>query len=113
MKRIIKVRCKIDGIPIYLGQHLLGNLGQTSLGVAHCCRRIIVHTPEIPLSVNQPVPHREVLGHSHHGIINGGIAVRVVFTHDLTHNAGALLMGAVVSNPQLIHAVENPSLHRL
>ncbi|MBT9162624.1 MAG: hypothetical protein DDT27_01183 [Dehalococcoidia bacterium] len=113
MKRVIKVRCKIDGIPIYLGQHLLGNLGQASLSVAHCCWRIVVHAPEITLSVDEPVPHGEVLGHSHHGIINGGIAVRVVFTHDLTYNAGALLVGAVVSNPQFVHAVENPSLHRL
>ena len=54
---IVKVVAEINGLLVNVGQHFVGDGGQTRLGVAHGRRRVAVHAAEVPLPVNQRRPH--------------------------------------------------------
>ena len=50
--------------------------------------------------------------HPHQGIIYRCVAVGVIFTQNFPHYTGALLKGAIVSQTQLVHGVEDATMHR-
>ena len=52
---------------------------------------IAVDVAEVALTLDQRIPRCEILRHSHHGVVNRGVAMRVIFTHDIADNAGTLL----------------------
>ncbi len=109
----VKVGHKVNRILVNIKQHLLRDGRQTCLGIAHRRRRVVVHTAEVALAVNQHVAHGEVLRHAHHGVVDRGVTVGVVFTQHLTDHPGALLVRAGVDQPQLAHGIENAPVHRL
>ena len=94
-------------------QHLLGHRGEAGLGVAVGRRRVPVDGAEVPLSVHQRVPEREVLHHADQGIVDRRVPVGVKFPQHLAHHRGALLVGPVGAKPQLVHGVEDPAVNRL
>ena len=65
------------------------------------------------MPVDQGQPHRERLGLAHEGVVDRGVPVGVVLAHDLADDAGGLDVAAVGTQPQLVHAVEDASLHGL
>ena len=82
---LVVIGLEVDGLAADVIEHLMRGPAQADLGVAHRRRRIAVHRAEIALAVDQQQAHREVLRHAHHGIVDRGIAVGVVFAH---HVAG-------------------------
>ncbi len=75
--------------------------------------RVSVHAAEIAVPVHQRITKRKVLRHPHHGVVNGRVAVRMVFTHDVADDTGRLAVGPIRTHAQLAHAVQNAPLHRL
>ena len=78
-------------------------LGQPHLGVAHRRRVVAVDRAEIALAVDQRQAHGEVLRHADHGVVDRGVAVRVVFTHDVADDAGRLAVRLVRRVAGFVH----------
>src|ERR1039457_1354547 len=73
---------------------------------------IAIDGAEIALAIDQGVAHGEGLGHADQGIVDGGIAVRMVLAHHLAGDFGALGRGAVGGEPHFGHAEEDAAMHR-
>ena len=91
----------------------LGGAGQARLGVAHGRRRIAVHRAEIALPRDQRQAHGEVLRHAHHGVVDRGVAVRVILAHHVADDARGLAEGPRRIVAAFLHGVEDAPLHRL
>ena len=86
--RLVVVRLEIDGVLVDIRQQGFRRLGQPRLGIPHRRRRIVVERAEIALAGNQRQAHAEALGHTHQGVVDGGVAVRVELAHDVADDAG-------------------------
>jgi len=110
---LIVVGVKIHRVLFYVGEHLLGDARHAYLGVPHGSRRVPVHAPEVALAIHQGVAHGETLGHAHNGVVHGLVAVGVVFAYDITHDACRFLVRPVMRVAQILHGVQDASVHRL
>ena len=54
-----------------------------------------------------------MLGHPDDGIVNRAVAVRVVVSHHLADDLGALAVRPVRCQAHLTHPVKDPAMHRL
>jgi hypothetical protein len=81
--------------------------------VSHCRRRIAIDGAEITLAIHEQVTHGEGLRHSNDGVVDGGIAVRVVFTNHVTHDPSRLLVGLVVVVAEFSHCVQHAAVNGL
>ena len=75
------------------------------LCITHGGGAISVYRAEVSVAVHQHVSGGEVLGQPHHGVVNRAVAMRVVFTHNLTDDTGRFLR-FVRRYAQLAHAVQ-------
>ncbi len=88
--------------------------GEARLGVAHGGERLgIVGGAPVALAVDERVAVGELLGHEHHRLVAGGIAVRVELAQHVTHGTRRLLVLAGRRQPQLGHGIDDAPLHRL
>ena len=90
--RLIEVRCEINSILVQIGDHLHGDLAQTSLRITHRRRPITVHGTEVSMTVYQGITGRPVLRHIDQGAVNRTVSMRVIFTHRITDNTRTLTM---------------------
>jgi hypothetical protein len=109
---VVIVGNEVDGLFVEAGGHQHGRRCESRLGVARS-RRAVIHRPEVAVPVHEWEPHGEGLGHAHQRVIDGRVTVRVVLAHHLTDDTTALDVCAFGSEPELAHAVEDASLHRL
>ena len=109
---LVVVGDEVDGVLVEAAEHRRRGRGHARLGVA-AGRRTVVEGAEVAVPVDQGQPHRERLGLAHEGVVDRGVPVGVVLAHDLADDAGGLDVAAVGAQPQLVHAVEDASLHRL
>ena len=110
---LVEVRDEVDGVAVDVGQHLVGDLGQARLGVAHRRRRVTVDRPIVPLPVDQRIAERELLHHAHERLVDRRVAVRMVLAHAVADDARRLLVRAVPVEPEPLHRVEDASVDRL
>ena len=103
----------VDRVLLDIGHEFVRNLAQAGLGVTHGCGRVAVDRAEVTLTVDQRIAHRPVLSQTHQGAIDTGIAVGVVFTHDITYDTGTFLRGGVVEDAVLVHRIEDAAVHGL
>ena len=96
-----------------LGQEQVGDRRQPRLGVAHGRRIVAVAAAEVALAVHQRIAQGEILRQAHHGLVGGGIAVRVVFTQHVADHARRFHMLVAVGQTHLAHGVQDAPLHRL
>ena len=94
-------------------EHQHGQLGQPALGVPHGGGRVVAHRPEIALTVDHRIPQRPRLGHPDHGVVDRGVAVRVIVAHHVADHPGRLHRRPVRPEPGVVHAVQHPAVHRL
>ena len=113
LQGLIVVRHEVHGILVNILQHQLGNLGHANLGVTHCCCRVSIHGAEVAVAVCQHIAHGEILRHADNRIIHGAIAVRMIFTQNLAHNTGGLLVWLAGGHACLLHSVQYSSMNRL
>ena len=109
----IVVGPEIDGFLVDILQQRGGDAREARLGVPHGRRRIAVDRAEVPLALHQRIPHGERLRHAHQRIVNGRVAVRMVFAHHFAGDLGALARGAVGRQAHFVHPEEDAPVHRL
>ena len=71
-----------------IAHQLFGETREPDLGVTHAGRVVAVDGAEVSLSVDQAVAHGKVLRHADDGVIDRGVAVRVILTHHVADDAG-------------------------
>ena len=71
-------------------QQQFGNRREPRFGVAHRCGAIAIARAEVADAVDQRIAQGKILRHTHHRIVSGSIAVRVVFAENLAHHARRL-----------------------
>ena len=110
---LVVVRPEVDRVLVDVGQQRVGDLGEPGFGVAHRRRRIAVHRAEIALPVDQRQAHAEVLRHADQGVVDRGIAVRVVLAHHVADDQRRLAVRPAEIVAGVAHGVEDAPLHRL
>ena len=109
----VVVRHEVHGFLVEVRQQLVRDLAHADLGVAHGRRRVAVDRAEVALPVDQHVAHGERLRHAHDRVVDRRVAVRVVLTDHVTHDARGLLVGLVPVVAQLAHREQDAPVHRL
>jgi hypothetical protein len=104
---------EVDGFLVDVGQHLVRDLRQADLGVAHRRGVVAVDAAEVALAVDQHVAQLKVLRHAHDGVVHRRVAVRVVLADHVADDARALLVGPVPVVVQLVHREQHAPVHRL
>jgi hypothetical protein len=104
---VVVVRLELDGLLVEIGHHRGGDLREPRLGVAHGRGRIAVDRTEVALAIDEDGPHVEGLSHADEGVVDRGVAVRVVLTHDVADDAGALSEGTTGVQAELVHREEH------
>ena len=64
-------------------------------------------------TVDEGNPKRKILRHAHDGVVNGGIAVGMVFTDDITDDARRLDVLGVPGVAEPVHRIETAAVHWL
>ncbi len=113
LERFVEVGDEVDGILLDIGQEFLRDLREPGLRVSHGGSGVPVDRPEVPLAVHQHVAVGEGLRHLHQRVVDGRIAVRMVLTHHVSDNTGALLVGLVACVAEFPHGVESAAMNRL
>ncbi len=103
----------VDGFLFQVSQQFMGQLGHAHFGVSHGCGVVAVHRTEVALAVYQHVAQRERLRHAHDGVVDRGVAVRVVLTDHVADHTGGFLVGLVPVVAQLAHGIKHTAVHRL
>src|SRR5665647_1645662 len=86
---VVIVGNEVDGFFVEAVGHQHRGWGEPGLGVSSCCRSV-VQRPEVPVTVHERHAHREGLRHAYERVIDGAVAVRVVFAHHLADHTAAL-----------------------
>ncbi len=105
LQRFVIVGHIINRFFFQIGQHFIGNARQAAFRITHGRGRITVNRTEVALSVHQHVAQRKLLGHTHHGVVNGRVTVRMIFTHDLADDTGGFFVGFVIAVAHFIHGI--------
>ena len=114
LQRAVKVGRPLHRALLQLGQQDLREAREPRLGVAHGGERLgIVGRAPVALAVNQRIAVAERLGHEHHGLVTGGVAVRMEFAEHVAHGARRFLVLAGGAEPEFRHRVNDAPLHRL
>ena len=104
---------EIDRVLVDILQQHLRSLIEARFGVSHCRGRIAIHRAEIPLPVDQRQAQRPGLRHPHQRVVNRLVAVRMVFTHDVSDDPGGFFIGLIGRIPAFAHSVENAAVDGL
>src|SRR5260370_122753 len=76
-------------------------------------RPIAVDRAEIALPVDQRHAHGEFLRYADHRVVDRLVAMRMVFTDDVTDDARGLHVFLVGRVPLLVHGIKDAAMHRL
>ena len=93
---LVEVRHEIDGVLVDVRQHFLRQGRHAALGVAVGRGGVAVDGTEVALPVHQRISHAPGLRHTHQGVVNSRVTVRVILLQDFADHAGALGVFAVV-----------------
>src|SRR5690606_20356028 len=104
---------EIDRVFLDVPQHLHRERVEACLGVPHGGRRVVTGRAEVALAVDRRVPHRPPLGQSYQRVGDRRVTVRVVVTHHVADDPGALVVAAVGPEPGVVHRVQDTAVHRL
>ena len=117
-KGAVVVGNEVDGAFVKLVEQQCGDAGQSCLGVTHRGCTVTIARTEIALTIDQRVALAEVLRHTHHGIVGGLVAMRVVFAEHVPDNTRTfnrlgpiVAIGAAKAQPHARHTVQNAPLY--
>ena len=110
---VVVVRLEVDGVLVDVPENLERGVGQTCFGISIGRRRIAIDRAEIALPVDQRHAHGKILRHPDHRVVNRLIAVRMIFTDDVTDDARRLHVLLVRRVALLVHRVQDAAMHRL
>ena len=104
---------EIDSILVDAVEHRLGYRREPALGVAHRRGVIAIDIAEIALAVDQRITLREILGEPHQRVIDRELAMRMKLADHVADDAGAFFVAGGRIEPQLLHRVQDSTMHRL
>ena len=110
---IVIVGLELDRVLVDVLQQRVRHLGHAGFGVAHGRRRVAVDRAEIALPVDQRQPEGEVLRHAHQGVVNRLVAMRMILTDHVAHDARRLAVGLVPVIAILVHREQDTAVDRL
>src|SRR5690606_16302913 len=110
---IVEVELKVYRFFFDIHQHGFCHFLMSGFCITHGGRAISILAAKVTLTVNHHITHVPRLGLPNHGIVYCLILVGVVLTQYLPYDTGRFFMRLVVQNSQLIHGIENPSVHGL
>src|SRR5690606_27650346 len=83
----------VDGFLVQVSQQVVSHPGHADFGVTHGGGAVAVDGAKVALTVHQHIAQRKGLRHTHYGVVHRRVAVRVVFTDNVTHHAGGFQVG--------------------
>ena len=110
---IVEVGLEVDRFFVDVVEQIDSERLQSSFGIAIRRGRISVDRAEVALAVHQRHAQRELLHHAHERVIDGGITMWVILAQYVADHGRALLVRPVRVQPQLIHRVQNSTVHGL
>jgi hypothetical protein len=113
LQPVVEVGLEIDGVLVDVLQHGHGNPGEPRFGVPIRGCGVAIDRTEISLPVYQWVPQGEFLDHSHQGVVNRSVSMRMVFAENVAYHSGRLLVRAAGHQAQLVHRIQDPPMDRL
>ncbi len=111
--RAVVVGDEVHRAAIDLPQQQVGEGRQAAFGVAHRRGAVAVARAEVALAIDQRIAQGEILRHAHHGVIDAGVAVRVVFADHVADHPRALDVLGAGGQPHFVHCMQDAPLHRL
>ena len=109
---LVKVRHEVHHILVQIRKKcLLGDLLKPCLRITHGGGAVPLNIAEVAVAVDERHPLFEILAHDHQGVVDGTVPVRMIFTHGITDDTGALAVRLVIPYAQLMHVVESSALH--
>ena len=109
----VVVRAEVDRVLIDLGQHLVGDAGETAFGVAHRRGAVTVQRAEVAGAIDEGIPERKRLRHPDQHLVQRHVAMRVIAAHHVAHHLRALAMLHIGGQVLLPHRVQDAALYRL
>ncbi len=92
VQRAVEVGLPIDRALAQLGQQRGGIAGQARFGIAHGRKRFrVIGRAPVALPIDQRIAISEGLGHDHHGLVAGRIAVRMELADHIPDRTGGFL----------------------
>ena len=110
---LVKVRIPVHGVLVDVAQHFVGDLRQARLGVSVGGRGVAVHGAEVAVTVDEHIAHGEILRQTHHRVIHGRVAVRMIPAEHVADAGGGFFEGLVRGQVVLVHGVEDTPVHGL
>ena len=112
------LRAVIVILPIYrifvkVGKHLVRELLHTHLGITHGSGWVAIYRTKVSLPIYQHITHRKRLSKTYNGIIHRSIAMRMIFTDNITHNTGGFFVRFVIIIRQLVHGIHHTAMNGL
>ena len=103
---------EINGVLVDIADHFNGEFVHSRFGVTHRGRFIAIDGAEVAVTVNQGVAKGERLGQTDQRQIQRGVAVRVIFTHDVADDTSGFLIRFVRLHARFVHAEDDAALNR-
>ena len=110
---LVVVRLEVDDVLIEVAQHLDRDRREPALRIAHGRSGIAVDVAEVALRIDQRIARRERLAQAHQRVVDRRVAVRVIFAHAITDDAGALDVRPVGLQAEVLHGEEHAPVHGL
>ena len=88
------------------------DFGQSTLGVTHRGGVIAVDIAEIPLSVDEGIAHRKILGETNQRVIDRLIAMRMIFADDVADHTRRFLEAGARIEPKEPHRPQHATMNR-
>ena len=104
---LVEVGVPVHGVLFNVPEHLVGDFGESCLGVAVGGGGVAVHGAEVTVAVHQHVAHGKVLGQTHQSVVHRRVAVGMIPAQHIAHAGGGLFKGPVGGEVVLVHGVEN------
>ena len=110
---VIKVGVPVYGVLIDIREHVKGNLAQPCLGITVGGGGVTIDGTKVAVAIDERIAQREGLRQAHHGIVNTGIAVRMIPAQHITDDGRALAVGLIGGQAVLIGGKQNAAVNRL
>ncbi len=107
---IVEVHVPLDDVLFDVAHHLVGELGQSRLGVPVRGRRVSVDGTEVAVALDEGIAVGERLCHTYHGEVDGGVAVGMVPAEHVTDGGSGFAERLIGGEVVLVHGVEDAPL---
>ena len=112
-ERFVEVGVEIDRVLLDAFEQVGGQFRHAGFGVTHGGSAVAIHRAVVALPVHEGIADVEGLREAHHGIVDGGIAVRVKFAQHVADKARGFAVRLIGRHAEFFHIVEDAAVHRL